>query len=42
MGLRAHSEDIEKMRNRYARFETDFHDVDLNWVERGAVTHVRD
>lgn len=42
MGLRAHSKDIEKMRNRYARFETDFHDVELNWVERGAVTHVRD
>ena len=42
MGLKANQDDIEKMRTRYARFETDFHDEELSWVDRGAITHVRD
>ena len=42
MGLKASAVDIERMRHRYASFETDFVDEDINWVERDAVTHVRD
>lgn len=39
-GLRAHSEDIHHMRDRYARFEADYVDDRINWIERGAVTEV--
>ena len=42
MGLQASAVDIERMRHRYASFETDFVDKNINWVERGAVTQVRD
>jgi len=42
MGLKADAHDIERMRERYARFETDFHDEEVNWVERGAVTRIKD
>ena len=30
------------MSHRYAKFETDYSDSDVDWVERGAVTNVRD
>ena len=39
-GLRAHSEDLHHMKEHYARFEADFIDERINWVERGAVTEV--
>lgn len=39
-GLRAHKEDIHHMREHYARFEADYLDDRINWIERGAVTEV--
>lgn len=42
LGLRATAEDIERMRDKYARFDTDYVDEEIDWVDRGAVTHVRD
>jgi len=42
MGLKASATDVEQMRYRYANFDTDYVDIELNWVERGAVTEVRD
>lgn len=42
MGMKASAEDIENMRHRYATFESDFIDDKVDWLERGAVTHVRD
>ena len=39
-GLRAHSEDIHHIREHYARFEADYIDDRINWIERGAVTEV--
>ena len=39
-GLRAHSEDIHHMRKHYARFEADYVDDRINWIERGTVTEV--
>jgi len=41
MGLNGSATDIAHMRNRYANFETDFLDDEVDWVERGAVTDVR-
>ena len=42
MGLRAHTSDIEHMRYHYARFESDYVDKEIDWVQRGAVTKVKD
>ena len=37
-GLRAHAEDLKHMKEHYAKFEADYIDERINWVERGAVT----
>ena len=43
MALRASSADIERMRHRYAQFDADYIEEELNWVERGAVNpHIKD
>ena len=43
MALRASSADIERMRHRYAQFDADYIEDELNWVERGAVNpHIKD
>lgn len=41
MSLRAFSTDVEHMRHRYAAFESDYVEDEVNWVARGAVTRVR-
>lgn len=41
-GLRAHTSDIEHMKHHYARFDSDYTDDTIDWVERGAVSSVKD
>ena len=43
MGLDGSFVDLKRMRHRFARFEADFVEEQIDWTERGAVsTKVRD